>query len=71
MYHLDVPAEMTLERRPSHDDREEPRPQLRTADGHVMALVESVDPTDVLPPPAIGCGYTGWADAGTLTMCCK
>lgn len=24
-----------------------------------------------LPPPAIGCHYTGWADAGTLTMCCK
>ena len=47
MYHLDVPEQMTLERRPSHDDREEPRPQLRTADGHVMALVESVDPTDL------------------------
>lgn len=25
----------------------------------------------VLPPPAIGCNYTGWADAGSLTMCCK
>jgi hypothetical protein len=25
----------------------------------------------VLPPPAIDCNYTGWADAGTLTMCCK
>jgi hypothetical protein len=24
-----------------------------------------------LPPPAIGCNYTGWADAGALTMCCK
>lgn len=24
-----------------------------------------------LPPPAIGCNYTGWADAGSLTMCCK
>lgn len=25
----------------------------------------------VLPPPTIDCNYTGWADAGTLTMCCK
>jgi hypothetical protein len=23
------------------------------------------------PPPAVECVYTGWADAGTVTMCCK
>lgn len=39
-----VPASYTLAKRPTRDDREEELPQLRTADGRVMALVERVDP---------------------------
>lgn len=40
-----IPAQMRLEKRPTRDDREEALPELRTADGRVMALVERVDPT--------------------------
>lgn len=47
MYHLHVPDRMTLERRPTRDDREEELPQLRTADGRVMAVVERVDPASL------------------------
>lgn len=46
--HLEVPEKMTLERRPTRDDREEELPQLRTADGRVLALVERVDPASLL-----------------------
>jgi len=49
MNHLEehIPAAMRLERRPTRDDREEELPQLRTADGHVLALVERVDPASL------------------------
>lgn len=43
-----IPASMRLERRPTRDDREDERMQLRTADGHVVALVERVDPANLL-----------------------
>jgi hypothetical protein len=42
-----IPAAYRLERRPTRDDREEELPQLRTADGRVMAVVERVDPTSL------------------------
>lgn len=50
MYHLEehIPEGHSLERRPTRDDREEELPQLRTADGRVMALVERVDPASLL-----------------------
>ena len=43
-----IPTALRLERRPSRDDREEELPQLRTADGHVLAVVERVDPSGML-----------------------
>lgn len=42
-----IPAALRLERRPTRDDREEELAQLRTADGHVLALVERVDPASL------------------------
>jgi hypothetical protein len=42
-----IPTAYRLERRPTRDDREEELPQLRTADGRVMALVERVDPSSL------------------------
>lgn len=47
VYHLEehLPTTLRLERRPTRDDREEELPQLRTADGRVMAVVERVDPS--------------------------
>lgn len=38
---------------------------------YAIACPADDDGNPVLPPPAIGCNYTGWADAGSLTMCCK
>jgi hypothetical protein len=42
-----IPDGYALTRRPTRDDREEERAQLRTADGRVMALVERVDPSSL------------------------
>lgn len=42
-----IPATLRLERRPTRDDREEEPMLLRTADGHVLALVERVDPASL------------------------
>ena len=42
-----IPAGYALERRHTRDDREEELPQLRTADGRVLALVERVDPASL------------------------
>lgn len=39
-----IPDGHRLERRPTRDDREEERMQLRSEDGRVVALVERVDP---------------------------
>jgi hypothetical protein len=43
-----IPERLTLTRRPSRDDREEELPQLRTEDGHVLAVVERVEPDGLL-----------------------
>jgi hypothetical protein len=42
-----IPTAYTLARRPTRDDREEELPQLRTADGRVLAVVERVDPSSL------------------------
>jgi hypothetical protein len=42
-----IPTGYELARRPTRDDREEERLELRTADGRVMALVERVDPASL------------------------
>lgn len=49
VYHLEehIPPTLTLERRPTRDDREEELAQLRTADGRVMAKIERMDPASL------------------------
>lgn len=56
--------------------RDESRDQECAGDADAEPRYAIACPADdagnpVLPPPAIGCNYTGWADAGSLTMCCK